>query len=55
MGWTEYIATHITPKGQIDRKKECDAYFLEGLNRGFYEVVKSRMVGSVYYAAVTPL
>ena len=55
MGWTEYYATHFTSKGIIDRKKECDAYFLEGLNRGFYDIVKSRMVGSVYYAAVMPL
>ena len=54
MGWTSYRATHYK-KGKIDRKAECDAYFLEGLNRGHYEVVKSAMVGSVYYAAVKPL
>lgn len=54
MGWTSYHATHYK-KGKIDRKAECDAYFLEGLNRGFYEVLKSSMVGSTYYAAVMPL
>jgi hypothetical protein len=28
---------------------------MEGLNRGYYDVLKSSMVGSVYYAAVKPL
>lgn len=55
MGWTEYSATKFNTKGNIDRKAECDAYFLEGLNRGFYEIKKSRIIGSTYYAAVTPL
>ena len=54
MGWTSYHATHYK-KGNIDRKAECDTYFLEGLNRGCYDVLKSSMVGSVYYAAVKPL
>lgn len=54
MGWTEYHATHYK-KGKVDRKAECDAYFLEGLNRGFYDVLKSSMVGSTYYAAIKPL
>ena len=54
MGWTSYHATHYK-KGRIDRKAECDAYFMEGLNRGYYDILKSSMVGSVYYAAVKPL
>lgn len=54
MGWTSYHATHYK-KGKIDRKAECDAYFMEGLNSGYYEVLKSAMVGSTYYAAVKPL
>ena len=54
MGWTEYHATHYK-NGKVDRKAECDAYFIEGLNRGFYELLKSSMVGSTYYAAVKPL
>lgn len=54
MGWTSYHATHYK-KGKIDRKAECDAYFMEGLNQGYYDVLKSSMVGSVYYAAVKPL
>lgn len=54
MGWTSYHATHYK-NGKIDRKAECDAYFLEGLNRGFYDVLKSSMIGSTYYAAVKPL
>ena len=54
MGWTSYHATHYK-NGKIDRKAECDAYFLDGLNTGYYDVVKSSMVGSTYYAAVKPL
>ena len=55
MGWTSYHATHYSKTGTIDRKAECDGYFMEGLNRGHYRVEKSAMVGSVYYAAVTSL
>ena len=51
MGWTSYYATRYK-NGKIDRKAECDAYFMEGLNRGHYNVLKSAMVGSVYYAAI---
>lgn len=54
MGWTSYHATHYK-KGTIDRKAECDAYFLEGLNAGYYRVVKSAVVGSVYYGAIEAL
>lgn len=54
MGWTSYHATYYK-NGRVDRKAECDAYFMEGLNRGYYDVLKSSMVGSVYYAAVKPL
>lgn len=46
MGWTSYHATHYK-KGKVDRKAECDALFADG-----YEVIKSAMVGSTYYAAV---
>ena len=52
MGWTSYNATHYSKNGSIDRKAECDSYFTHGLNRGFYEIVKSSMNGSVYYAAI---
>ena len=55
MGWTWYRATHYYPNGGIDRRAECDAYFMEGLNRGHYDVLKSTMVGKVYYAAVKKL
>ena len=54
MGWTSYHATHYK-NGKVDRKAECDAYFMEGLNAGYYDVLKSAMVGSTYYAAVKPL
>ena len=55
MGWTSYHASYYKCNGSVDRKAECDAYFLEGLNRGHYEVLKSAIVGSVYYAAVRHL
>lgn len=54
MGWTSYNARYYK-NGKIDRKREMDSYFTEGLNDGFYEIVKSAMVGSVYYAAVKQL
>lgn len=55
MGYTEYFATHFHKSGSVNRKAECDAYFLESLNRGHYRIVKSAMKGSIYYGAVTPL
>jgi hypothetical protein len=55
MGWTECRASYFYDNGTINRKKECDAYFEESLNRGFYKVIKSRMVGSIYYGAIMPL
>lgn len=54
MGWTSQNASHYK-NGKVDRKKECDAYFLEGLNRGYFEILKSAMVGSTYYATVRSL
>lgn len=46
MGWTEYRATHYK-NGKIDRKAECDSYFSEN-----YEVLRSTVKSSVYYAAI---
>lgn len=54
MGWTGQHATHYK-NGRVDRKAECDAYWLEGCNKGYYSVVKSAMVGSTYYAAIKAL
>ena len=51
MGWTFQQATHYKG-GRVDRKAECDAYFMEGLNEGHFKVLASSLVGSVYYAAV---
>lgn len=51
MGWASYRAEYYK-NGKIDRKAECDAYFLDGSNRGHYKVLKSTMKGSVYYAAI---
>lgn len=55
MGWTGCHATHYKRNGDIDRKAECDGYFLEGLNAGHYRILKSVMVGSIYYAAIQNL
>lgn len=51
MGWTSYYADYYK-NGKIDRKAECDAYFMDSLNKGLYKVLKSSMVGTVYYAAI---
>lgn len=57
MGWTGIHATHYK-RGGINRKAECDSLFNDDMvNRerqviGKFEVLKSTMVGSVYYAAV---
>lgn len=47
MGWTSYHATYYDTHGKIDRKKEIESQFSDG-----YSVVKSAMVGSVYYGAI---
>ena len=54
MGWTWQHATHYK-NGKVDRKAECDAYFNEGLNAGWYHIEKSALVGTVYYAAIRQL
>lgn len=51
MGWTSYHATHYK-NNTVDRKAECDAYFTEGLNKGYYNIVASSVIGSTYYAAI---
>lgn len=55
MGWTSYEAKYFNKSGTINRKKECDAYFEEGLNSGYYKVMKSSIKGSIYYAAIKGL
>ena len=55
MGWTGLHATHYDKKGKVDRKAECDARFLEDLCKGHYKILRSRLIGSVYYAAITTL
>lgn len=54
MGWTSYEATYFKKNGNIDRKAECDAYFIRD-NAGHCKVLKSCMKGTVYYAAITDL
>lgn len=56
MGWTSYYVepTYKNGKPFIDRKAECDNLFNCDMvdNKGKFEVLKSAMVGSTYYAAV---
>lgn len=53
MGWTSYHASFYK-NGKIDRKAECDSIMNCDMvgDKGRYEVLKSAMVGSTYYAAV---
>lgn len=62
MGWTSYCAEtrYKNGKSYIDRKAECDKIFNDDMVTwgddhkviGKFEVLKSSMVGSTYYAAV---
>jgi hypothetical protein len=47
MGWTFYDSHFTKPNGEVDRKAELDSGFADQ-----YTVVKSAMVGTVYYAAI---
>ena len=47
MGWTAYYID-----GKIDRKHECDKVYGGETEKFIWEVLKSTMVGSTYYAAV---
>lgn len=51
MGWTWSYARHYK-NGKIDRKAECDEEFNFSDGDTTYRVLKSAMVGTVYYAAV---
>lgn len=62
MGWTGTHVNEVYKNGKwiIDRKHECDKYWNENMISskepdkviGKFEVLKSTMVGTVYYAAV---
>ncbi len=52
MGWTYTNAMHYTEAGAIDRKAEVDALYTWQDEARRAEVVRSRMVGATYYAAV---
>lgn len=49
MGWTGTHAQYYKNNGDVDRKAECDALLQD---EGRLRVLKSQMIGSVYYAAV---
>ena len=53
MGWTGTHANFYKKKGYrtvVDTKAECDDLFAH--DHGRFKVLKSAMVGSVYYAAI---
>lgn len=53
MGWTSYNAKFYKQNGEIDRKAEIDDMFARpNSNKVSYKVLKSAMVGSVYYGAI---
>lgn len=52
MGWTGYHATHYNKRGEIDRRAECDERMSGENEHGKWEILKSSMVGSTYYAAI---
>jgi len=52
MGWTGYHATYYDRRGNIDRKAELDERMAGENEYGKWEVLKSSMRGSVYYAAI---
>lgn len=56
MGWTSYYVEPKYKNGKkyIDRKEECDKLFNQTMvnNVGYYEVLRSTVKGSTYYAAV---
>ena len=52
MGWDYHHAEHYTKNGSVDRKKELDQDFTWNSETRSYEVLKSKMVGTTYYAAV---
>lgn len=52
MGWTSYHATHYKRNGSIDRKAELDYELFCHEGEDGHKLVKSSMVGAVYYAAV---
>lgn len=53
MGWTETVP-RFYKNGKIDRKKEMDTRWTQTEHNGYPElkVLKSSMIGNVYYAAI---
>lgn len=52
MGWTYQPAKYYKPCGKIDRKAECDNIATWENDLRKFEVLKSAMKGSTYYAAL---
>lgn len=55
MGFTYLKPSFFKSNGEIDRKAECDAVFLQDGLKKHYRVLKSAMRGSEYYAAIQTL
>lgn len=52
MGWTSYHAKEYKRNGKIDICKELDEHYWKYGDENRYDVLKSSMIGSIYYAAV---
>ena len=52
MGWTFRNARHYKTNGDVDRKAEVDSMYTYENDTCKVSVLKSRMVGSVYYGAI---
>lgn len=52
MGWTSYHAKEYKRNGKIDICKELDEHYWQYGDENRYNVLKSSMVGNIYYAAV---
>ena len=52
MGWTQTVAVERTADGRIDKKAECDNLYSYGAPERGAQVLRSTVIGNVYYAAV---
>ena len=52
MGWTSTMATHHYSNGRVNVKAEMDSLMNYENSSYKNQVLKSRMVGSIYYAAI---
>ena len=52
MGWTSTTASEYKENGSVNRKAECDKIYSGENDKYIWKVLKSSMVGNVYYGAI---